>query len=92
VAVAVDLYYEGEELRDLRTRNVSLGGVFLEPGDYAPPPAGASVELTFRLAESAPAVHRVHARVQRSGPFGVALLFRNFRIEDFGFLQQLLTG
>lgn len=89
VAVVADLIANGATYQGLATRNVSLGGVYLEPGAYPPPRPGANVEVRFK--SSSGTTRGFQARVQRSGPDGVALLFRDFDLDDFAYLQQLLA-
>jgi hypothetical protein len=86
----VDITYPGGVLEGLKTRNISLGGVFVEAaGD--PPPVGEQVEIRFRL-QSQNAVRPLQARVVRSHDDGFALLFRNFALDDFEYLQKLAAS
>jgi hypothetical protein len=90
VALAVDMSCMGTEYHDLVTRNVSLGGVLLEPGEYPPPVRGANAELRFKTVAGSP--RALQARVQRVDAGGVALVFRDFDLDDFNYLQQVLAG
>lgn len=91
VTVEVDMTFLGTVVPGLLTRNLSLGGVLLEAGDYPLPRIGAAVELTFKAPVGEPEEWTMQARVARAGSTeGVALLFREFDLDDFAFLQKLL--
>jgi len=87
IAVPVALVHRQQEVGGLRTRNISLGGVLIEAGDYAPPRVGETVTLVFADGGGE---RRLQGRVTRSGAEGVALVFQEFDLEDFDFLQRLM--
>lgn len=90
VAVNVEMKFRDVQAQGLRTRNVSLGGVFIEPGDYPLPRKGETVTLQV-VNGGAPGTGRTfRTRVARADEEGVALLFQEFDLEDFHYLQELL--
>jgi len=91
IAVEVDMTFLGTAVPGLMTRNLSLGGVLLEAGDYPLPRIGSAVELTFKAPAGEPEEQTMQARVVRaSSEEGVTLLFREFDMDEFAFLQKLL--
>lgn len=92
VALEVELVYAGRATGNYRTRNLSLGGVFLSGGDGSGPPVGAEVGLNFRTHAASERRHAMQARVARVEPAGIALIFREFNLDDFSFLQGALEG
>ncbi|NOZ09613.1 MAG: PilZ domain-containing protein [Gammaproteobacteria bacterium] len=90
VVVNVEMHYRDIHAQGLRTRNVSLGGVFVEAGDYPLPRKGETVNLQV-VNGGAPGTGRnFRTRVARSNEDGVALLFQDFDLDDFEYLQEIL--
>ncbi len=92
IAVEVDMTCDGARTPGLKTRNLSLSGVLLEPGDYALPAPGAIVDLNFHAPAAQNGGRLLRARVVRASSQGLGLLFRDFGLEDFGFIQGLIDG
>lgn len=92
IAVEVDLNCDGTRTTGLKIRNISLSGVFLEPGGYAPPASGTTVELNFHTSAVQKDGRMLRARVVRVSDQGVGLVFRDFDLEDFHFIQDLIDG
>lgn len=90
IALDVDVFYEGAERKGCRTRDIGLGGVFLEIGKEAPP-KDAMVELTFRLGKGTEtSEHKIMAKVVRVTHDGVGLMFRDFDARAFRSLKELI--
>ena len=90
IALDVDLIYEGAERKGCRTRDIGLGGVFLEINREAPP-KDSTVELTFRIGRGADAAeHRIMAKVVRVSHDGIGLMFRDFDARAFRSLKELI--
>lgn len=88
VTMDVDLIYDGEEIA-CKTRNVSLGGVFLDASPVAP--VDAVVELTFKLGVGERRTkHKMKARVVYAASGGMGLMFRDFDSASFRSLQELV--
>jgi len=90
ISVSAQLIILGGAPVPVQTRNISLGGVLLAPGDYTPPRPASTVELVVRMP-GGDEERRMMARVSRADATGVALLFQEFDLDDFGFLQRLLA-
>ena len=91
INVPVDLSYSGVQTEDCRTRDIGLGGVFVELPGEANLAAETPVELTFKLG-AAPHLtkHRINARVVRVAEDGVGMMFRDFDAIAFRSLQEVL--
>ena len=89
--IPVDLSYAGTHAGECRTRDIGLGGVFVEaPGtlDLAPE---TPVELIFKLgAGDRLTKHRINARVVRVTDGGIGMMFRDFDATAFRSLQEVL--
>jgi PilZ domain len=91
INVPVDLSYAGVQTEECRTRDIGLGGVFVELPKEVNLAAETSVELTFKLG-AAPQLtkHRINARVVRVTEDGVGMMFRDFDAIAFRSLQEVL--
>jgi len=90
IELDVDLNCEGLGQLGCRTRDIGLGGVFLE-GSADFPPKNANVELTFNLDSSEGTTrHKIKARVVRIADDGIGLMFRDFDVGAFRSLQEVL--
>ncbi len=91
VHLPVDLACAGAHSPGCRTRDIGLGGVFVElPADISLP-ADEQVELTFRLGNGENITrHRIRARVVRVTTQGVGMVFRDFDATTFRSLQEVL--
>ena len=101
VNIDVDLQINGEEISGCKTRDIGMGGVFVEV--HSPlPNDDKDVELTFNLmsgmsddellsqAGKSDNLHILKATVVRVTEDGVGLMFRDFDASAFRSLQQLL--
>jgi hypothetical protein len=91
INVPVDLAYAGIQTEECRTRDIGLGGVFVELPKEVSLAADTAVELTFKLG-TAPQLtkHRINARVVRVTGDGVGMMFRDFDAIAFRSLQEVL--
>ncbi len=91
INVPVDLAYAGAQAEECRTRDIGLGGVFVELPDTVNITADTAVEVTFKLG-TAPNItkHRINARVVRVSEDGVGMMFRDFDAIAFRSLQEVL--
>lgn len=89
--VPVDLSYAGVQTEACRTRDIGLGGVFVELPEGADLAAETPVELTFKLGTGPHFTkHRINARVVRVSGDGVGMMFRDFDAIAFRSLQEVL--
>jgi hypothetical protein len=91
INVPVDISYGGVQTEDCRTRDIGLGGVFVELPGGANLAGETAVELTFKLGTSPNVTkHRINARVVRATGDGVGMMFRDFDAIAFRSLQEVL--
>ncbi|MEK7323017.1 MAG: PilZ domain-containing protein [Pseudomonadota bacterium] len=91
VNLPVELLQAGTHTEGCRTRDVGLGGVYLEVPSNVKLFAESHVELIFRMGEGGELTkHRVKARVVRVGDAGAGMMFRDFDASTFRSLQEIL--
>ena len=91
IDVAVDLAYAGTLAGEYRTRDIGLGGVFIEVPELRDLTAETPVELIFKLGSGERLTkHRINARVVRVNRDGVGMMFRDFDASAFRSLQEVL--
>jgi hypothetical protein len=89
--VAVDLAYAGTQAGEYRTRDIGLGGVFVELPKATDLVTETPVELIFKLGEGERLTkHRINARVVRVTDDGIGMMFRDFDASAFRSLQEVL--
>ena len=82
---------QGQHYR-MRTRNISVGGVYLECLGGGLPQRGKVMTLAFDYPAGSGIWHRMLGRVQRTSPNGIAVNFIEFTLEDFAFLESAFNG
>ncbi len=91
VNLPVELLQAGTHTEGCRTRDVGLGGVYLEVPPTVKLFAESHVELIFKMGEGGELTkHRVKARVVRVGDSGAGMMFRDFDASTFRSLQEIL--
>lgn len=72
------------------TRDIGLGGVFLEMREPSLP-RNANVDLTFYLqGDERQTHHRLRAKVVRVTDDGIGLMFRDYDVGTFRSLQEVI--
>ncbi|MCG6969141.1 MAG: PilZ domain-containing protein [Gammaproteobacteria bacterium] len=91
--ISVDIYHEGDKLATGRSRDVGLGGAYLDSVQASHNlRIDHNVELVFHLIEGTNEVkYALHARVVRIDQEGVGLKFHDFDTGVFRSLQQIMT-
>jgi hypothetical protein len=91
--INVDIYYHGDKLATGRSRDVGLGGAYLDSLSINQNLIiDSHVELIFHLIEGNSDVkYALHARIVRIDKDGVGLKFRDFDTGVFRSLQQIMT-
>lgn len=85
----VDVAFEGGALTGCRTRDIGLGGVFVDSGDQLP--LGQFVEITFKVPDgSAIEDAKIRAKVVRTVSEGMGFMFRDFDATAFRALQRVM--
>ena len=86
VAIDVEIFQRGAPVRQGRTRDVGLGGTFVEgPGL----PLKAEVELAFRIPGARE--RRLRARVVRVEDHGAGLAFHDLDLDAVRALQDVIA-
>ncbi|MDH5301815.1 MAG: PilZ domain-containing protein [Gammaproteobacteria bacterium] len=90
--LSVEVIDQGITLAKSRTRDLGLGGVFVEWVNF-PLEENSVVDLLFNLddAEGRSSKHRLHAKVVRVDDDGVGLSFQDFDTCAFRALQALIN-
>jgi len=88
----VEVIEQGITLAKSRTRDLGLGGVFVEWQGY-PLEENAVVDLLFCLddIEGRASKHRLHAKVIRVAEDGLGMSFQDFDTSAFRALQALIN-
>jgi len=89
VVLRADIRFGGIVREGLRTRNLSMKGVFLEcPPDF---PSGAECDLVLRLVGADPPSEvRVRGRVARTTGQGMGVEFIHAHLDGFEHLKNLV--
>lgn len=86
----VELAVGSTRWTDAKTRDVGLGGVFIEIAGNQPV-VGSDIDIFFLLRHTGtPARYRLRARVVRRAEDGVGVTFRDFDTHAFRTLQEVL--
>lgn len=92
--LGVDIVRQGEKLATCRSRDVGLGGAYLENIDDNAQKQlrkDADVELVFHLYDgSQETKHTLHARIVRQDSDGIGLKFHEFDTGVFRSLQEIM--
>jgi hypothetical protein len=92
IQLDVDLVYpEGGSSR-VKTRDLSIGGLFVEAIDNQPPKLGTLLTVTFLSTPHQSGTYSLKARVQRLTHNGIAMTFIDFDLEDLRFIDTILSG
>lgn len=93
LGISVDIYHQGDKLATGRSRDVGLGGAYLDSLPAKPElRIDSHVELIFHLMEgSCDVKYALHARVVRIDEDGIGLKFHAFDTGVFRSLQQIMT-
>jgi len=90
--LTVDVYRNGEKLCSCQSRDVGLGGAFLDLEHAHPIEPDDNVDLVFHLLSGDRQVkHNLHARIVRVTNEGVGLKFHEFDTSVFRSLQEIMS-
>jgi len=91
--ISVDIYHHGDKLATGRSRDVGLGGAYLDSVELNHDlHIDNQVELVFHLMEGSNEVkYALHARVVRIDEDGIGLKFHDFDTGVFRSLQQIMA-
>ena len=90
LTVAVEVCEQSQVLANSMSRNIGLGGVFIESLSQAPLFKDQEVDLFFQIGEDNPTKHRLKAKVVRVDEDGAGFMFRDFDTNAFRALQEIM--
>lgn len=92
IQLDVELVYpEGGSSR-VKTRDLSIGGLFVEAIGNQPPQVGTLLTVTFLSALHQSGAYSLKARVQRLTLNGIAMTFIDFGLDDLRFVETILAS
>ena len=90
VSLAVDIVEHGELLTSCKSKDVGLGGVFLQTQTDMLD-RDKDVELLFSLGDAeVPVQHKLKAKVVRLSSDGAGFMFKDFDTSSFRALQEII--
>ena len=88
----VEVFRDGAKICSCQSRDVGLGGAFLDLKSGESLNQDENIDLVFHLlSDHSPIKHNLHARVVRIADDGVGLKFHDFDTGVFRSLQQIMT-
>ena len=88
----VDVFRDGAKVCTCQSRDVGLGGAFLDLKSSHSLDEDQNIELVFHLISGqSPIKHNLHARVVRITSEGVGLKFHDFDTGVFRSLQEIMS-
>ena len=92
IQLDVDLVYpEGGSSR-VKTRDLSIDGLFVEAIGNQPPKVGTPLTVTFLSVPYQSGTYSLKARVQRLTHNGIAMTFIDFGLDDLRFIETILAS
>ncbi len=85
------VYPEGGSSR-VKTRDISIGGFFVEAHDDRSPKVGTPLTVTFLSAPHQSGTYTLKVRVQRLTHNGIAMTFIDFGLDDLRFIETILSS
>lgn len=92
IRLDIELVCPGGRKIRARTRDISLGGIFIEAAGQEPPEMGAPMTVTFLSLPHPGGTYSLKGRVRRLTHDGIAMIFIDFGLDDLKFLDALLSG
>ena len=92
IQLDVELVYPGGGSSKVRTRDLSIGGLFVGALGNQPPKVGAPLTVTFLSTPHPSGTYSLKARVQRLTLNGIAMTFIDFGLEDLRFVETILAS
>ena len=92
IQLDVELVYPEGECSRVKTRDLSIGGFFVEAIGNQPPKVGTPLTVTFLSAPHQGGTYSLKARVRRLTHNGIAMTFIDFGLDDLRFIETLLSS
>jgi hypothetical protein len=90
VRLDVELAFPGGRTEKAMTRDLSVGGFFVELKRHELSSIGTPLTVTFLSSPHHSEPYTLHARVQRQTPDGIAMTFIDFSLDNLQFIEALL--
>jgi hypothetical protein len=90
IRLGVELVFPGGRTERATTRDLSIGGFFVESKGRELPSVGTPLTVTFLSTPRHSDPYSMRARVQRLTPDGLAMTFIDFSLNDLQFIEGLL--
>lgn len=91
IQLDVELVCSGDRKIRGKTRDISLGGLFIEAVGQELPAMGAPISVTFPLPPHQGGSRSLKGRVRRLTHDGIAVIFIDFGLDEMQFLDTLLS-
>lgn len=92
VQLDVELVYPGGGNSRVKTRDLSIGGLFVDAPDTEPLKEGTSLTVIFLSDSPHGMTYSIKAKVQRLTRNGIAMTFIDFGLEDLRFIDSILSN
>lgn len=90
--LGVEVYQAGDKLLMCRSKDIGLGGTFLNADDVSAITTDSDVELVFHMDDGVKETkYYLHAKVVRVSEAGIGLKFHDFDTSVFRSLQELMN-
>ncbi|MDH5256939.1 MAG: PilZ domain-containing protein [Gammaproteobacteria bacterium] len=89
VALGVDVLENGEVIASCQSKDVGLGGVFIET-DSPKLTRDCDYELCFSLGQKDAAKQKLKAKIVRAANNGYGFMFKDFDTNSFRALQEIM--
>lgn len=92
IQLDIELIYPDGGSSRVKTRDLSIGGLFVEATGNQPPKLGTLLTVSFLSAPHQGGTYSLQARVQRLSLNGIAMTFIDFDLDDLRFIETILAG
>ena len=91
IQLDVELAYADGRSSQVKLRDLSIEGLFVEIMGQQPPAIGTRMKITFLSSPHPSGTYSINVRVQRLTDNGIAMTFTDFGLEDLMFIETLLA-
>ena len=92
IQLDIELVYPDGGSSRVKTRDLSIGGLFVEAIGNQPPKLGTLLTVTFLSAPHQSGTYSLKASVQRLSLNGIAMTFIDFGLDDLRFIETILAS
>ena len=91
IQLDIELVYPDGGSSRVKTRDLSIGGLFVEAIGNQPPKVGTLLTVNFSAPHQS-GTYSLKARVQRLTLNGIAMTFIDFGLDDLRFIETILAS